>query len=252
MTTKNFLFLIVAIFTTLLTSCGINNNIILKTGKNYVYDELPKEAPNEYVITPGDIISFRLYKNNGAELVENARAIANNQNQSGYIIRQNGLVELPYLGDIKLTGMKVKEAEDFLENEYNKYFRDVFAILQVTNKRVYISPGGVGDAKVITLTNNSTTLLEVLALAGGINDRGNSKLIKIIRKEKDEIKVYKIDLSTIEGIKDAGFIVQANDFIYVEPMKQIASEALKEITPVLSLISTALLIYALATSNPFR
>jgi polysaccharide export outer membrane protein len=244
----------------LMSGCGINNNIILKTGRGFKYDDLPISAPQEYVISPGDNLSFQLYKNNGAMLIESgaggagggARAGANNGNNAGYSVRYNGNVELPYLGDINLTGMTVKAAEDSLEVAYSKYFKDIFAILQVTNKRIFISPGGVGDAQVIILPNNTTTLLEAIAMAGGINDRGNSKIIKVIRKKGDDIKVYKINLSNIEGLHDAGFIVQANDFIYVEPMKQVASETIQVITPILGLISTALLIYALATTNPFN
>lgn len=239
----------------ILSSCGINNNIILKTGRNYDYDELPTEAPQEYVIAPGDRLSFRIFKNNGEDIIDGSGGGGANMNQNAgisYLVRNNGEVELPYLGNVNLTGMTIKEAENFLEKEYSKYYRDIFAVLEVTNKRIFISPGGVGEAQVITLPNNSTTLLEALALAGGISDRGNAKMVKVIRRVDNDIKVFKIDLSTIDGIQDAGLIVQANDFIYVEPMKRLASEALQEVTPVLSLITTMILVYSLISSNPFN
>ncbi len=52
-----------------------------------------------------------------------------------------------------------------------------------------------------------------------------------------------IDLSTIEGINNADMVVQANDIIYVEPIADIAREVLADVTPVISLLSSALVIW---------
>ena len=84
--------------------------------------------------------------------------------------------------------------------------------------------------------------MEALALAGGITNRGQSKKIKIMRQFPDGRKVYEVDLSTLEGLKYADMIVQSNDYIYIEPMRQISRELLQEIGPIISIISTSVII----------
>ena len=51
-------------------------------------------------------------------------------------------------------------------------------------------------------------------------------------------EIYKIDLSTIEGIKSGNMVLQSHDIIYVTPNPNYALEILSDIGPVLSLIST--------------
>ena len=116
--------------------------------------------------------------------------------------------------------------------------------LQVMNKRVTIFPGGSGgSAKVINLVYNNTTLIEALALAGGIND-GKAYKIKLIRGDLKNPTIYQIDLSTVEGLKQADLVLQANDIIYVEPAK-VLTQFMKEFNPYLSLANTILLIFQL-------
>src|SRR5690606_25681820 len=116
--------------------------------------------------------------------------------------------------------------------------------------RVIVSPGSGGTAQVITLTNANTTLLEALALAGGVSDRGVASKIKLIRENKESggRDVYLVDLSTIDGLAQADLIVQPNDIIYVEPLPLIASELVREISPIITLITTTALIITLARS----
>jgi polysaccharide export outer membrane protein len=85
--------------------------------------------------------------------------------------------------------------------------------------------------------------MEAIAMAGGITQRGRAAKIKLIRKIDGERKVYLIDLSTIDGLKYVDMIVQANDYIYVEPVPQIGNEILRDVAPIVSLITSAVLIY---------
>ena len=57
-------------------------------------------------------------------------------------------------------------------------------------------------------------------------------------------EIYKMDLSTIEGLDAANTIVQAYDIIYVEPMPQLVRETTESLTPITSLISTLTFFYA--------
>ena len=106
------------------------------------------------------------------------------------------------------------------------------------NNRVLVFPGEAGQATVITLENQNTTVIEVLAQAGGIRARGRSKRIKLIRQKGDENLVFLMDLSTVDGLEAARTVVQANDIIYVESNPQIVREALADVSPLAQMITT--------------
>lgn len=231
-----------------LYSCKpLNPSIMFKTPKDYQYDVKEKDTTLEYIIAPNDVISFRLFTNNGLKLVD----VTNNNIQQfqqlsqgiNYLIEHDGYVNVPIIGRVKVSGKTIREAEFFLEDKYKEVFIDPFILINVMNKRVTIFPGDGGSGIVLTLQNNNVKLLEALALAGGLSDRGRANRIKLIRGDLSDPKVYLIDLSTIDGIRQADIILQANDIIYVEPIGITTRQVLSEISPILGLLTSVITLY---------
>ena len=171
---------------------------------------------------------------------QNQRLMMNAGNQSiTYIIRQDSLIEFPIIGDVNIVGKSVIEAQLFLEKIFSEFYVDPFIILRVNSRRVFLFSGtSGGEASVVPLTFNNMTLFEVLATAGGISKDNSSKKIKIIRKNKEEIKIYKVDLSTIDGINQGNMVMQSHDIIYITPNINLIPEIMDDLSPVLSFIST--------------
>jgi polysaccharide export outer membrane protein len=244
---RNFFAFLIAVL--LLSSCTLlRPDIMLRTPKNFVYSPIKDSSSvKESKIAPNDIIEFRLYSNDGFKLIDlttlNGSVILNQASVLQYLIENDGTVKLPVLGSTPLAGTTIREAENQLEIKYSQYYVKPFVLLKVTNKRVIVFPGAGGTAKVLMITNNNTTLLEALALAGGLPEYAKAYKIKVIRGDAQKPIVYLIDLSTIQGVKDGKMVVQANDIIYVEPRIRFTSEALKEITPIVSLLTSFLLVY---------
>jgi polysaccharide export outer membrane protein len=89
-------------------------------------------------------------------------------------------------------------------------------------------------------------LIEVIALAGGISQNSRSNSIKVMRRNNQgKREIYKIDLSNINGLKEAEMIVQGNDYVYVDYKPRIASSIFTEIGPWLSLATTSLAVIAI-------
>ncbi len=242
-------FAVAAIFALILNSCGINSDLMFKTTKKYPYDTIPDVENPEYRLSVNDEINFRLFSNQGFKILDIVSG-ESNQNQNNnqalnqgnvitYKVEQDSSVKLPIIGKVKLVGLTLDSCENYLEKVYSDYYIEPFVQIRVTNNRVVVFPGSGGDAKVVQLKNNNTTLLEALALAGGLAERGKAKKIKVMRMVEGKREVYLIDLSTIEGLADADMIVQANDYIYVEPVAQISRELLAEIAPILGIITSA-------------
>lgn len=233
-----------------LCSCGINKNLMFKTPKDVTVkkDSIPLKPLEEYTISKDDKFIFQLYTNNGEEIIDGMSGVKTETSAKTtveYVVRTNGTADLPLLGSVMISGMTVKELEDTLAFKYKEKngYHDPYVQVKLTNQRVIVFPGSGGDAKVIILQNNNTTLMEVIAQAGGIADRGRADKIKLMRMEGGKRVVYELDLSTIDGLEYADIIVQANDYIYVEPNEQVGKELVENVAPIVSLISSALIIF---------
>ena len=232
----------------LFVGCTVNQDLMFRSGADYAYEKLNETTNEAYRLAPNDRLQLQLFSNRGQRLMAmTAGSVEENRGDNlfqqqramfTYRVELDGTVELPEVGAVKLAGLTLDEAEQTIEAAYESEYVDPYALLQVVNNRVLVFPGEAGQATVITLQNQNTTVIEALAQAGGIRQRGRSKQIKLIRQRGDENLVYHMDLSTVEGLKDARIIVQANDIIYVDSNPQVVRELLADVSPLAQLVTT--------------
>jgi polysaccharide export outer membrane protein len=96
---------------------------------------------------------------------------------------------------------------------------------------------GALGGQVIPIENENTTLLEILAAAGGLNQRSKGSNIRLIRGPLDDPAVQIIDLSTIEGLKKASLQVLPNDVVYVEPVRRVFNETVRDAAPIIGVVT---------------
>ncbi len=131
----------------------------------------------------------------------------------------------------------------YMEERYTEFYNRPFVQLQITNRRVVVFPGGGGDAQIIPLENNNTTLLEVLALARGVAPRGNAHKVKLFRKGPlGKRLVFEFDMSDIDGLRYADLVMLADDILYIEPNPELVRELLQDLTPVITLLTSIVLV----------
>lgn len=236
--------LIVIILILSVYACNVNPSIMMRTKKDFKYDTNPGDSTIEYRIRPSDILDFQLYTNEGTRLID-LTALSSAENRMMGVISPNYLVEydgnckFPVIGRINVQGKTIKELEVLLMEEYSKYYIKPFTVIQVTNRRVTIFTG-IAKAQVFVLKNENTTLIEALGAVGGLMKEAKAHKIKLIRGDLKNPKVYLFDFKYLEGIKEADFVLQANDIIYVEPRRNVLSEAVRDIAPLVSLITSTL------------
>ena len=158
--------------------------------------------------------------------------------QPRYLVQSSGVAEFPLIGEVEIAGYTLPEASDLLEERFSEFYEDTYVLLSYMNKRVVLL-GAVGG-QVIPLGNENTSLIEILALAGGVDVNSRTDNIRLIRGNLDDPEVRIIDLSTIEGMKKASLKVLPGDIIYVQPVQRITSEAVRDISPIFSLITSTL------------
>jgi polysaccharide export outer membrane protein len=222
---------------------------MFRTEADHVFDPLSDTQHEAYTLAPNDRLQLQLFSNRGQRLMamtagsatDNQGANMFQQQQRAmftYRVELDGTVELPEVGAVMLAGLTLDEAERKIEAAYESEYVDPYALLQVVNNRVLVFPGEAGQATVITLQNQNTTVIEALAQAGGLRQRGRSRQIKLIRQRGKENLVYHMDLSTVDGLEAARTIVQANDIIYVDSNPQVVREVLADVSPVAQLVTT--------------
>jgi polysaccharide biosynthesis/export protein len=220
---------------------------MFKTKKDFKFSTLPTAPETEYTISPDDKIDFRIFTNDGFKLIDITSQVFTNIGVSTqFLVEVDGNVKLPIIGKVVLKDITVREAEKLLEEKYSEYYNKPFIMMKVVNRRVMVFPGSGGTGTVVTLENENTTLIEVLARAGGISSSGKAKRVKLIREGPQKTtEVLLIDLSTIEGATQARMPLQANDIVYIEPIRRITAGVLGEISPVLGIITSFLFVYSL-------
>lgn len=228
-------------------SCGYKQNIMFKVPQQTVLKQQADEAQRNYVIQPNDYLKLAVYTNKGERIIDPDLELyrdipvqtANIKPDPSYLVDVQGVVKFPKVGELKLQGLTIRQAEELLQQEFTKFYTNPFVTLQYTNKRVILlgSPGGA----VLPLVNENVTLVEILALGKGIDNFGKAHNIRVLRGNE----VYLVDLSTLDGYRKGNMIMQHGDIVYVEPVRRPVSEAVRDYGPLLSLavsISTLIIV----------
>ncbi|MBH8559980.1 polysaccharide biosynthesis/export family protein [Hymenobacter negativus] len=172
---------------------------------------------------------------------------------SEFLVQADGTVVLPLVNRVKVSGLSLLQADSLLQVRYNEYYKESFVTTRVTNNRVFIlgAPGG----QVITLANDNMNLIEVLALAGGLDGGtsnggsnnqgfyrygGKASNIRIIRGDLKNPRIQQVDLTTLDGMRRANLQMEPNDIIYVEPVHRPVLETLTDAAPIISFASLVL------------
>lgn len=227
-----------------------------------------------YRIQPNDFLDMRIYTNKGERIIDPngqlqmgspagqspslsprtggsvSRAGAN-ASASGLeiLVQADGTAALPVVGQVRVGGLTLHQADSTLQILYSPFYRDPFIQTRVTNNRVIVL-GSTGQ--VVPLANDNMNLLEVLALAGGVDGGGSSggggvyryggktSNIRIIRGDLKNPQVEQINLSTIAGMRRANLQMEPNDIVYIEPVRRRFLEGLTDAGPVFSAAATLL------------
>jgi len=244
-----------------LSSCKfLFPNYLLRETKDFYYYEMTELEDQGHIVLPGDFVSFVISPLKGFGLLDQGafgNQFSNNTNannvQGGmnnglgtaqFFVRTDGYVDLPILGEIYVKGMKRLDLEKQLREKFSTFYNDPFLTVNISNRRAFLF-AGMGKASVVVLPRENTTLLEVLALSGGVAENAKANKIRVIRGDYNNPTIKKIDLSTISGLKDGSMIINSNDLVIVDPVTRVVPTLLKEITPLLALLTTVVSVVSL-------
>ena len=144
-----------------------------------------KSQSSEYRISAGDVLEIATWKE--PELT-----------RKEVLVRVDGKISFPLLGDVQAAGVTPVEMTETLQKGLKNYVTAPVVTVTVTNpgsQRIYIL-GEVQRTGEYPLTKN-LTVLQAFALAGGFTQWASKDEIILIRKEGNQEKIYKINYKDI-------------------------------------------------------
>src|SRR5215813_12341466 len=154
-----------------------------------------------YVIGPEDVIEVQVWDNKDLNQV--------------VFVRPDGKTSLPLAGEIQAAGKTVQELQDYLSSVYSKTVKGatVTVIVKEIKSRPVYFVGGFGKPGAMQLTRDDLTLLQAIALVGGVAQTADAEKGFILRKDKQiPVDFYKL---TQKGDMTQNYKLEPGDSIVV-------------------------------------
>jgi polysaccharide export outer membrane protein len=150
--------------------------------------DAPKQANaavhQEYVIGEADILHINVWKE--AELSQTV------------VVRPDGNISLPLINEIRASGLTPIELQRQLVDKFRKYVVDpevAVTVVEIRSKSVYIT-GEVSKPGAYPIFT-PTSVLQLIARAGGLTQFADRKRIFILRQEPQGQERYRFDYGDV-------------------------------------------------------
>jgi polysaccharide export outer membrane protein len=145
---------------------------------------------------------------------------ANTMQYGGYLVNENGFIQLPMLGNIKAVSKSKSELRDFISTMIveRKLLIDPIVTIRHLNFEVTVI-GEVAKPSVIAVPSEKISLVKALGLAGDITIYGKKDNILLIREADGKKTIKRINLNAASFLNSPYYYLRPNDIIYVEPNK---------------------------------
>ncbi|MDR3218577.1 MAG: polysaccharide biosynthesis/export family protein [Dysgonamonadaceae bacterium] len=241
----------------LVTSCGTSKKVPLFQ----IDDERSDEAwvsfydKNPIRLKPGDVLGIsvnvlgepKVGANFNLPLIPQATTENSSENsidqglgRQTFLIDENGEIDFPELGRLKVAGYTQTELERHLKAMLVKELLQAenapIITVRLLSFRLYFM-GEVGSPgwKTVPSEMNHINILEALSLAGDITLHGKRDAVKVTRRLPDGSFVMKVlDVGRMDVVSSPDFYLQQGDMIYVEPIKIKTHEV--DISPRVNLV----------------
>ncbi len=139
-------------------------------------------------------------------------------NLISYTVDENGYIDFPFVGNVKLQGLSLEQAKQKLENDFNEYIPNTSIIVRYVGNMITVM-GEVNNQGQFAFYDDKINIFQALSYAGGINDYGDKSTVKIIREEDNVLTYFDLDLSKKDIVKSPYYYLNPNDIVIVKPIK---------------------------------
>lgn len=219
------------LFVGLLTSCQSYKKVpylqdsgkfeqMSRSGELYDAKIMPKDLLTVVVscTNPELAVPFNL-----TVATQNSAAITSTSSQAvlqQYLVDNEGKINFPVLGELKVGGLTKKEAEQMVVEKLKPYMKETpIVTVRMVNYKISVI-GEVARPGTFTISNEKVNLLEALAMAGDMTVYGLRDNVKLIREDAaGKQEIITLDMNKAETILSPYYWLQQNDIVYVIPNK---------------------------------
>lgn len=140
----------------------------------------------------------------------------------GYLVDSEGDINLPYVGQMKVSGMTTREIALQIEKKLKDYFTNPIINVRIQNFYIYVL-GDVKNPGLYHIQNEKISVTEALSLAGDLNITGIRTNVILIRENEGVRRYFHIDLTSKSLFNSPCYYLENNDQIYVRPNKAKAA-----------------------------
>lgn len=133
-----------------------------------------------------------------------------------YLIDNQGYIQFPVIGKIKLGGLTKSQAVAEMNSVLRKYVTEASVTISILNYKVTVQ-GEVARPGTFNVQSERLTLPEALAMAGDLTIYGKRENVMIVREKLGKKTVERVDITKADFINSPYYYLAQNDLIYVEP-----------------------------------
>ena len=174
-----------------------------------------------------------------------------------YLVDNDGNINFPSLGTLKVKGLSTKELEGLIEKQLKPFFTEELPVITVRIMNYSVNVlGEVQRPGMFATTNGRMTIFEGLAMAGDMTIYGRRDNVKVLREnENGEKVIYTLNLNDKKLFDSPAFFLEQNDVVYVEPNQTRANSSkygaaenyrISTISVLISLATLGVTIFALS------
>ena len=205
----------------LLTSCKTPKDIAYLQDVN-VNMPIKTQADGSIRFRSGDKLSIFVHSRDQQlmDLFNLSKSTSINSSASqAYTVDNNGYIDFPVLGLVKVQGFTRLEVAQTIKNRLMNENLCKDPVVTVNFYEMFFSVlGTVGGTGVKQITKDKITILEAVAMASDLQIDGIRKNVLVMRQEGDQQVPYRVDLTSAESIYNSPvYYIRQNDIVYVEP-----------------------------------
>ena len=161
--------------------------------------------------------------------------------QTGFILDQDGYLELPKIGKVLFQGLTIPEAEKSVKEKLDGYFETPVVRIQLLSFHFTILGEVIKEGRY-TVFDPNANIFDALSIAGNLTDFADRSNIKIVRTMNDKASVIYVNALRENLLEQPGFWLQPNDLIIVPPLEARAARkyTLPNYTTAVSLVISTL------------
>lgn len=190
-------------------------------------------------IMPKDMLTITVSTTDPKAAIPFNLSISNTLNSTGnlntggvtlqtYLVDNNGNINYPVIGMVNVSGMTVRQCEEFITAKIKPYMADTekpVVTVRMSSFRISVM-GEVNHPGTFSVSTEKISILEALAQAGDLSIYGKRDNVMLIREDATgEKSVHILNLNDANIINSPYYYLQQNDIVYVEPNKVKAQNA---------------------------